>query len=65
MRKRPPKFHIYSAVCPNCGKQDTKIDVWGAQKLRQLLAATIALGVGYLPGNIPMRCCVCKTRFNT
>jgi len=65
MRSQSPKFHIYSAKCPHCGTQDTKIDIWSGENLKRLLAAGIALGVGYLPGNVPMRCCVCKTRFST
>lgn len=65
MPKHRPKFHIYSAECPNCGSRDTKIDLWGKEKLRRLLAASIGLAVGYLPSEIPMRCCECKASFNT
>jgi len=63
--KRPPKIRIFRAHCPQCGSDDTKLDLLAVQnmKLVPLSLITSSLTLPAMGTPVSMRCCACKFRF--
>jgi hypothetical protein len=63
-KKAPRKFKVFSGRCPECGSDDTHLDLTAAENLK--LVPLTAVTSSILPGagtRVRMRCGRCSAKF--
>jgi hypothetical protein len=64
-KKTPRKFRVFSGNCPECGSDDTHLDLTAVENLK-LVPLTAVTSSIIMPGTgtrVRMRCGRCKTKF--
>jgi hypothetical protein len=62
-RKRARSFRVFSARCPHCGDDDTRLDLAAVENLKLVPVAILAGALIGSPTGVRMRCSGCGHGF--